>query len=211
MEKVNNIIILLKKNYKNSKTSLKYNNPLEILIATILSAQCTDERVNKVTEVLFKKFKNAKDYANSDLKVLENYIKSTGFYRNKSKNIKNACKMIVDKFNGKVPDNMDDLIKLPGVARKTANIVLSNVYGKAEGIAIDTHAKRVSYRLGLTKNKDPNKIEQDLMKIIPKKYWLNINHLFVEHGRAICKAPTPYCSKCFLDKLCPKFGVTKKY
>tara|TARA_Y100000310_G_scaffold331424_1_gene404961 strand:- start:1695 stop:2339 length:645 start_codon:yes stop_codon:yes gene_type:complete len=208
-ERISKIISILDKSYPAKKVTLRYKNPLELLIATILAAQCTDVRVNIVTKDLFKKYKKAKDYAKTDLKTLEQEIRSTGFYRNKAKNIKSACQMIIADYNGKVPNTMKDLIKLPGVARKTANIVLSNAYGKAEGIAIDTHAKRVSYRLGFTKHTDPVKIEKDLMGIVPKKVWLYMNHLLVDHGRAICNARMPICSKCPLNKLCPKNGVTR--
>tara|TARA_Y100000310_G_scaffold326384_1_gene391216 strand:- start:341 stop:982 length:642 start_codon:yes stop_codon:yes gene_type:complete len=208
-KRVDKIISILEKNYPEKKTILSFKTPLQMLISTILSAQCTDVRVNIVTKNLFKKYKNAKDYASADLKELEKFVKSTGFYRNKARNIKNTCKMIVENFNGKVPNKMEDLIKLPGVARKTANIVLSTSYKKVEGIAVDTHVKRVSYRVGLTNNKDPNKIEKDLMEIIPKNSWLYFNYIVVDHGRALCKAPAPICSECPLNKLCPKRGVKR--
>ncbi len=180
-----------------------------MLIAVILSAQCTDKRVEIVTKELFKRYKKVEDYAYGDINELKKYIKSTGFYNAKAKHIQETCKIIVEEFHGKVPDTMEDLLKLPGVARKTANIVLSNTYGKNEGIAVDTHVKRISYRLGLTKNKDPNKIEKDLMKIFPKKEWNKITYYLIEHGRAICKAPVPLCNSCFLEKECPKIGVEK--
>lgn len=212
MEKPQQILKILKKLYPSVKgTALAYKNPLELLVSTILSAQCTDERVNKITKELFKKYKKPEDYANADTKKFEQEIRSTGFYRNKAKNIINACKLIVKDFNSKVSNRMEDLIKLPGVARKTANIVLTNAYGIVEGIAVDTHVRRVSFRLGLTKNTDPEKIEQDLMKLYPKKDWASINYLLISHGRAICKAPTPFCSKCALNKLCPKAGVGRRY
>ncbi|MEK6852410.1 MAG: endonuclease III [Nanoarchaeota archaeon] len=210
-KRVNEILNILKKNYLAAKTTLRNENPLELLVATILSAQCTDERVNKVTPELFRKYKSAKDFAEADIKELESLIRSTGFYRNKAKNIKAACKIIHGKYGGKVPHTMVELIQLPGVARKTANIVLSAGYGIIDGIAVDTHVRRVSFRLGLTKNTDPNKIEQDLMKQIPRKEWADTSFRIILHGRAICKAPTPFCSKCPFNKVCPKVGVTKKY
>ena len=203
-KKVNQIIKILKKEYPKAKIALEFSNPLEILVATILSAQCTDERVNKVTKSLFKKYKTVQDYANADLKKFEQEIKSTGFYHNKAKNIISSAKMIIEKFNGKVPDKMEDLLTLPGVARKTANIVLGNAYGIVEGIAVDTHVRRLSQRLGFTKNDDPLKIEQDLMKIIPKSNWFIISYLLIEHGRKICDARKPKCSVCVISDLCPK-------
>lgn len=201
---IKKIIQLLQKEYPNAKIALKFSNPLEILVATILSAQCTDERVNKVTAELFKKYKTVDDYANADIKKFEQEIKSTGFYKMKAKNIINAAKMIKEKFGGKVPDNMEDLLKLPGVARKTANVVLSNAYGKVEGIVVDTHVRRLSYRIGLTKNTDPNKIEQDLMKIVPKDKWFIFPYLLIDHGRKVCTARKPLCDKCIIEKYCSK-------
>lgn len=183
--------------------ALAFKDPLQLLVATILSAQCTDARVNMVTPGLFKKYGTAKDYANAKQSEFEQEIRSTGFYRNKAKNIINAAKMIVKDFNGKVPDNMDDLIKLPGVARKTANIVLSHGYGKVVGIAVDTHVGRLSQRLGFSKNKDPNKIEQDLMALFPKDEWFKINYLLILHGRNVCDARKPKCLQCSVQGLCP--------
>ncbi len=206
---VKKILKILDKEYPEKKVALKHRNSLELLIATILSAQCTDERVNIVTKGLFRKYKSAKDFADSDINGLENDIRSIGLFRSKAKNIKKTCKLLVDEFNGEVPSNMNDLLKLHGVARKTANIVLSNWFGIASGIAVDTHVKRISFRLGLTNHDNPNKIEKDLMNLIPKKEWLHLNHVLVSHGRAICKAPTPKCSKCPLNKLCPKKDVIK--
>ncbi|MDP3916909.1 MAG: endonuclease III [Nanoarchaeota archaeon] len=208
-KRVKKIIPILEKEYPERKSSLRFRNPLEMLISTILSAQCTDVRVNIVTKELFKKYKTAEDYANADLKILQNEIRSIGFFRNKAKNIKKTGGMLVEEFNGNVPSNMDDLLKLHGVARKTANIVLNNSFGKSEGIAVDTHVKRISFRLGLTDKKDPNKVELDLLNIVPKKTWLHFNHLLVSHGRKVCKAPIPICSKCKLSKLCPKNGVVR--
>jgi len=197
------IIELLEKEYSHAKTALNYTNPLEILVATILSAQCTDKRVNVVTKSLFKKYRTAEDYANADLAELEEDIRSTGFYRNKAKNIKNTGRMLVEKYDSQVPRTMEELIELPGVARKTANIVLSNAYGVIVGIAVDTHVRRLSKRLGLTENTDPNKIEADLMAIVPKSQWKRITNLLIFHGRNVCMARKPKCSICTLNKLCP--------
>jgi endonuclease-3 len=201
--KVMKIIELLEKEYPNAKTALNYSNPLELLVATILSAQCTDKRVNAVTKSLFKKYKTAEDYANADLGKLEEDVRPTGFYRNKAKNIKKSGQMLVEKFNSQVPKTMDEMIELPGVARKTANIVLSNAYGVIEGVAVDTHVRRLSQRLGLTENKNPDKIEKDLMEIVPKAYWEKITDLLIFHGRNICVARKPKCSSCVLNKICP--------
>jgi endonuclease III len=197
------IIELLEKEYPKAKTALHYNSPLEILVATILSAQCTDKRVNLVTPSLFKKYKTVADYANADLAELEQDIRSTGFYRNKAKNIKNAGRMMVERFDSQVPQTMDEILELPGVARKTANIVLSNAYGVIVGIAVDTHVRRLSKRLGLTENTNPNKIEKDLMQIVPKSHWKSITNLLISHGRAVCNARKPKCSICCLNKICP--------
>lgn len=197
------VLSLLKKEYPNATTALLHRNPLQLLVATILSAQCTDKRVNIVTKPLFKRYKNAEDFAAVNLKTFEQEIRSTGFYHNKAKNITGAAKMILEKFGGRVPDSMEELIQLPGVARKTANIVLSHGYGKIEGIAVDTHVRRVSYRLGLTKNQDPVKIEADLMKITDKKDWPHLSDLLIAHGRAVCAAAKPKCPECILGSLCP--------
>lgn len=204
MKDIKKIIDVLQKEYPKAKTALHFSNPIEILVATILSAQCTDERVNKVTAELFKKYKTVDDYANADIKKFEQEIKSTGFYKMKAKNIINATKIIKEKFNGKVPDTMQDLITLPGVARKTANVVLGNAYGKVEGIVVDTHVRRLSYRIGLTKNTDPNKIEQDLMKIVPKDKWFIFSYLLIDHGRKVCSARRPLCEECVINSLCEK-------
>ena len=203
------VFSILNKEYPKAKIVLTHHDPLQLLISVILSAQCTDIRVNIVTKNLFKKYRKAEDYAYGNLDDLKQMIRSTGFYNAKAKNIQNTCKIIIEKHNGKVPDTMDSLLELPGVARKTANIVLSNAFGKIEGIAVDTHVKRITYRLGLTKNTNPVKIEQDLMKILPKDKWNHYTYLIIEHGRAICKAPNPICSKCVLNKECPKSSVIK--
>ena len=202
-ERLDIIIKQLEQDYPEAKTSLNYCSPLEILVATILSAQCTDKRVNIVTQSLFKKYQTVEDYANADLSELEQDIRSTGFYRNKAKNIKKAAWMIVENYNSQVPQTMEELIKLPGVARKTANIVLSNAYGTIVGIAVDTHVKRISKRLGLTKNTNPEKIESDLMQIVPKEYWKQITNLLIYHGRKVCTARKPKCSLCGLKNVCP--------
>jgi len=194
---------LLDKEHRNAKIALNHTNPLELLIATILSAQCTDERVNIVTKILFKKYRRVEDYAEADLKELEQDVRSTGFYRNKAKNIKRCCQMIVQKFGSQVPRTMEDLLELPGVARKTANIVLSNAYGIVEGIAVDTHVRRLSKRLGLTTNENPDRIEQDLMKLVPRGKWMKFTDLLVFHGRKTCAAKKPTCETCVVNKLCP--------
>jgi endonuclease-3 len=201
--KVLKIIELLEKEFPDAKIALHYSNSLQLLVATMLSAQCTDERVNLVTENLFKKYRNARDYAKADLKELEQEIKSTGFYRNKAKNIKNAGKMLVERFHSQIPKTMDEMLELPGVARKTANIVLQNAYGVVEGIAVDTHVRRTSQRLGLTENADPLKIEQDLMRIVPKNKWMRITDLLIFLGRNVCTAKKPKCQICVLNKMCP--------
>ena len=197
------IIELLEKEYPDAKIALNYTNPLELLVATILAAQCTDKRVNLVTERLFRKYRKAEDYANADLKELEEDIRPTGFYRNKARNLKKCCQMLAEKFNSEVPRTMEEMLKLPGVARKTANIVLSNAYGVIEGIAVDTHVRRLSQRLGLSKHKDANKIERDLMEIVPKTEWMRITDLLIFHGRRVCMAKKPMCGTCVLNELCP--------
>jgi endonuclease-3 len=209
MERVKEIIDILEKIYPEAKTALKFENPFQLLIATILSAQTTDERVNKVTSTLFKKFKKPEDFVNANLDEIMKEIKSINFYRNKAKNIKKLSEILVKEFNGKVPDKMEELIKLPGVARKTANVVLSQAYGKAEGIVVDTHVRRVSNRLGLTKNTDAEKIEKDLMKIIPEEKWIDFPFRLILFGRNICKAKKPDCKNCPLYKICPSKGKEK--
>jgi endonuclease-3 len=204
------IIDLLKKNYPNAKYYLNFSNPLELMVAAILSAQVRDEVVNATTPKIFAKYKTAKDYADVDSKELTREISAVTFAGMKAKNIINACKILAEKYNGRVPETMDELIDLPGIGRKTANTILINAFGKVEGIPVDTHVIRLSFRLGWIKSKKPEEIEQDLMKIIPKEDWKSIAYLLKAHGRAICTAPVPYCSKCFLDRLCPKNGVTKK-
>jgi len=197
------IIDLLEKEHSDAKIALDHSNTLELLVATMLSAQCTDERVNMVTKSLFKKYKSPEDYANADLKQLERDVRPTGFYRNKAKNLKASGKMLVEKFNSTIPRTMEEILELPGVARKTANIVLSNAYGVVEGIAVDTHVRRLAKRLGLTDKDDPNKVEQDLMKIVPRDKWVRFTDLMIFHGRRICTAKKPKCAACAVNKLCP--------
>jgi len=200
----------LKRLYPHAKYYLNFSNPLELLVATILSAQVRDSVVNATTPRLFKKYKTAEDYAKADLETLIQKISPVSFPANKAKYIQQACKILADKNNGKVPSTMAELIELPGIGRKTANAILINAFEKIEGIVVDTHVIRLSYRLGWTKSKNPEKIEQDLMKIIPKDDWARITWLLKEHGRAICKAPVPACSQCMLEPHCPKAGVTKR-
>ena len=197
------VIELLEKEHVDAKIALHYSNPLELLVATMLSAQSTDETINKVTKTLFKKYIKPEDYANVDLKALEQDIRSTGFYHNKAKNLQNAAKMLVDKYNSQVPKTMEELVKLPGVARKTANIVLTNAFGVVAGVAVDTHVRRLAQRLGLSENKDPNKIERDLMSIVPKEKWMRLTDLLIFHGRRVCTAKKPNCAGCVLNKICP--------
>lgn len=194
---------MLRKEYPDAKIALSYRNPLELLVATILSAQCTDERVNKVTISLFKKYPTLESYARASLPELEEAIRSAGFFRNKARNIKACCELILNKFGGRIPQTMDELITLPGVARKTANIVLSNAFAIVEGIAVDTHVRRLAYRLGFTTETDPDKIERDMMAVIPKKYWFNLSYVLIDHGRKICKARAPGCKRCVVRHLCP--------
>ncbi len=201
------IIGILEKEYPRPGIALEFSNPLEILVSTILSAQCTDRRVNIVTKELFRKYRTVRDYAKADREKFGQEIRPTGFYRNKAKSIISAAKMIIRDFGGEVPDNMEDLLKLPGVARKTANIVLAHGFGKVEGIAVDTHVKRLSRRIGLSKNKNPDRIERDLMEIIPREHWYKINYILIAHGRKVCRARKPKCGECVISNDCPKIGV----
>jgi endonuclease-3 len=205
--RIREIIRRLRRHYPDTRTALEFRSPFEILVATILAAQCTDERVNKVTPGLFQEYPTPADFAAADRPELEAAIRSTGFFRNKAKSIIGASQKIVQEFGGVVPDTMDKLVTLPGVARKTANIVLSSGYGKAEGIAVDTHARRLSQRLGLSHESDPDKIERDLLAVVPKKDWLDFNYLLVDHGRAVCQARKPRCPECFLRQLCPSAAI----
>lgn len=202
-ERLSEIIERFKKEYPEPKTALSFKTPFDLLVATILSAQTTDVHVNRVTETLSKKYKSVKDYAAVPLDLFKKDISSVNFYANKAKNIQASAKIILERFNSKVPKTMDDLISLPGVARKTANIILSNAYGINEGIAVDTHVKRLAYRLGLTKNENPVKIEKDLMAITPKEEWGNLSHLLIFHGRKICQAKKPKHQECVLYDICP--------
>lgn len=201
--RINEIITLLKKEYPEVKIALHHSDPFELLIATILSAQCTDRQVNKVTQTLFKKYRTPQDYIKASQEELEKEIYSTGFYRNKAKNIRELSAIIVHDFDSKVPDTMEALLTLPGVARKTANIVLSGAFRKLEGIAVDTHVKRLSGRLGITENNNPEKIEKALMKIVPQDEWDIFSLLLINHGRKICSARKPLCGKCVLNTVCP--------
>ncbi|MHB8066019.1 MAG: endonuclease III, partial [Ruminiclostridium sp.] len=188
-----------------AQCSLKYNSPLQLLISTQMAAQCTDARVNIVAENLYAKYKTAQDFANADIIVLQEDIRSTGFYRNKAKNIIACCKLLVEKYNGKVPGTIEELLELPGVGRKTANLVLFEIYG-VQGIIVDTHAKRLSNRIGLTKNDDPEKIEYDLQKIVPKPSWADFCHKLVFHGREVCKARKPECESCKISQFCTYYS-----
>lgn len=204
------ILSILKKAYPDARCSLHYKSPLQLLVATILSAQCTDARVNMVTPALFARYRTAADFAAADTAELEKYVRSTGFYHNKARNIRAACRIIVERHGGRVPRTMAEMLELPGVARKTANIVLGNAWGVVEGVPVDTHAIRLSRLMGFTKEKQQNKIEKDLMALIPRTDWLNISNLFVHHGRAVCIARRPMCSRCPVSKLCPKSGLPRK-
>ena len=197
------VMELLEKEHGDAEIALHYKNPLELLVATILSAQATDEQINAITPKLFQKYKTAEDYANADLSELEQDIKSSGFYHNKAKNLKNTGKLLVEKHNSQVPKTMEELVELSGVARKTANIVLFNAYGIIAGVAVDTHVRRLAQRLGLTENIDQDKIEKDLMNIVPKDKWMRITDLLIFHGRRVCNARKPRCDACVLNKICP--------
>lgn len=210
IEQVTKIVSVLKKTYPDAKYYLEFSNPLELLVAAILSAQVRDKVVNAATPALFAKYKTARDYARADLQALVNDIWRVSFPANKAKYIREACRIIAEKHGGRVPGTMEELVELPGIGRKTANAILINAFGKVQGIVVDTHVIRVAYRLGWTKSTDPEKIEQDLMGIIPKTEWARITWLLKDHGRAVCKAPIPLCSRCPVEALCPKSGVTKK-
>ena len=201
-ERLKRILDGLDRAHPNAQCALVHGNPLELLVATILSAQCTDARVNIVTRELFRKYRSARDYVAVPQEELESDIRSTGFYRNKAKSIRGACAMILEKFGGSVPDSMEALLQLPGVARKTANVVLGVAFQKAEGIVVDTHVFRVSRRLDLTDSETPENIERDLMQIIPRDRWISFSHQMILHGRNTCKARSPLCSRCLLEKVC---------
>ncbi|MGL6195087.1 MAG: endonuclease III [Thermoguttaceae bacterium] len=200
----NKVLSLLKKRWGDAACSLNYEEPLELLIATILSAQCTDVRVNMVTPALFKKYKTAKDYAKAPIEELEAAIKSTGFFRSKAKSIIGSCKVICEKYAGTVPCDLDALVSLPGVGRKTANVVLGNAFGVTNGVVVDTHVSRLSRRLGFSNEKTPEKIEQDLMKLFPEKDWISLSHILIQLGREYCKARKPDCENCPVGSTCMK-------
>jgi endonuclease-3 len=201
-KQINELIDILRKTYPDAKCSLDFNTPFQLVVAVCLSAQCTDERVNLTTPKLFERCKTIEDFANIDLDELENIIHPCGFYKNKAKNLKKCARQILDNFNGEVPKDMESLITLAGVGRKSANVIMLEVFGIAEGIAVDTHCKRISNRIGLSKQKEPSKIEQDLLKQIDPKDYKDVNHLFIWHGRYTCKAPTPQCDNCKVKHLC---------
>jgi endonuclease-3 len=201
------IVERLTKAYPEATVALTASNPLEMLVATILSAQCTDERVNKVTSTLFVKYRTPEDYLKVPESELAADIKPTGFFNQKTRSIRGACQRLVDAYDGKVPDTMEELVTLPGVARKTANIVLGNSFGTVVGIAVDTHVRRVSQRLGFTANEDPDKIEQDLMRILPKEQWFPFTYKLIDHGRTVCVARKPRCEDCPVSDLCPSSSV----
>ncbi len=207
-QRIKQIIDRLENEYGKAHIALRYKDPFQLLVAVILSAQCTDVRVNMITPALFERFPGPEQMAEADVTEIEELIRSCGFFRNKAKNIKAAAEMIVREFGGRVPDNMNDILRLPGVARKTANVVLFNAYGVIEGIAVDTHVKRLAKRLGLSNENDPVKIERDLMKKIPRKLWGRITYLLIDHGRKICKARKPLCQECILRDLCPFYRST---
>ncbi len=202
-QRVRKIIRLLKRAYPDAKCSLNYSNPFELLIATILSAQCTDVRVNIVTQDLFRKYRKPEDYLKVSPRELEKDIRTTGFFRNKTKSIQGTAKVLTEQYGGKVPETIEDLLELPGVARKTANVVLGNAFGVISGVVVDTHVTRLSHRLGLSAEKTAEKIEQNLIAIVPKKDWVIFSHLLIAHGREICKARNPLCAECVVEKLCP--------
>ena len=200
------MIEILKKTYPDAKCSLDFTTPFELLVAVILSAQCTDDRVNKTTPTIFSKYSTPQDFANIDISILEELVHPCGFYKNKAKNIKLTSQKLIDEFDSQVPCNMDDLISLPGVGRKTANVVMLEAFNKPQGIAIDTHAKRLSNRIGLSDESDPQKIEQDLVRQIPREYFKDVNHLFMWHGRNTCTARSPICEKCTIRKYCKTYN-----
>jgi endonuclease-3 len=202
-QRLRKIITLLKRAYPDAKCSLNHSNAFELLIATILSAQCTDARVNIVTQDLFRKYRKPEDYLKVSEKELQRDIRTTGFFRNKTKSIQGTAKVLTEQYGGRVPEKMAQLLELPGVARKTANVVLGNAFGVSSGVVVDTHVTRLSHRLDLSAQNTAEKIEQDLIAIVPKKLWVIFSHLLIAHGRAICKARNPLCAECVVEKLCP--------
>jgi len=210
MKKEIKIIEILKETYPDAKCSLDFNTPFQMMVAVVLSAQCTDARVNQVTPEIFKKYPEPIDFANMELSLLEELIHSCGFYKNKAKNIKAAAIKIVNEYNGQLPNTMEELVNLPGVGRKSANVIMLEAFNDPQGIAVDTHAKRISNRLGFSSASDPVQIEKDLIKIFPKKYFYDVNHLLVWHGRNLCKAQNPNCEKCPLQTYCKYFKEKNK-
>jgi endonuclease-3 len=208
-ERAQKICAALQRTYPNAHCELNFSNPLQLLVATILSAQCTDKRVNIVTAELFKKFRSAKDFADAPMAEIETVVKTTGFFRNKAKNIKACCAALVEKFGGEVPRTMDELHALAGVGRKTANVVLGNAFGINIGVVVDTHVTRLSNRLGLAKGTDAVKLEQELMQLVPQEDWTRFSHWLIWHGRRRCSARKPDCENCEIKKLCPQIGVKK--
>ncbi len=209
-ENVIEIIDILIKEYPNTKCSLNFTTPFEMLVAVCLSAQCTDARVNQVTPILFQKFGTPELLAKADIKDIEELIHSCGFYKNKAKNLKAASEMILKEFNGQVPKSMEELITIPGVGRKSANVIMLEAFNDPQGIAVDTHCKRISNRIGFSKESEPEKIEKDLIKNIPKKYWSKVNHILIDHGRKICKATSPLCEECPISNKCNFYSTSKK-
>lgn len=207
-KEVGKVIAILEKTHPDATIALNFSNPLELLVATILSAQCTDVRVNQVTKTLFRKYPEVEAYANADLAELEADIRSTGFYKNKAKSLIASATAIIERHGGEVPATMEELTALPGVGRKTANVILGNAFG-IPGVVVDTHVKRVSTRLGWTRQSDPVKIERELCRLVPQEKWTHTSHLLIFHGRRICKAPTPLCSSCPVFDYCPRVGVTR--
>ena len=204
-----NIIEKLKIAHPEAECSLNFTTPFEMAIAVMLSAQCTDERVNKITPELFSKYKTPEDFKNADIKEIEQLIYSCGFYKNKAKNIKLLAEVLIKDYNSQMPETMEELIKLPGIGRKSANVIMLEAFNKPVGIAIDTHAKRISNRLGLSKEKEPEKIEKDLLKIVPEEYIKDVNHLFVFHGRKVCKSQNPMCENCTISSYCKYYNSNK--
>ena len=203
------IVRRLAKAYPNARCTLNYRSPLELLVATVLSAQCTDARVNLVTRELFRKYRTAADYATARREELEADIKSTGFYRNKAKSLQSCCRELVDRFGGRVPGRMEDLVGLAGIGRKTANVILGNAFGQATGVVVDTHVGRLAQRMGLSRQKEPAKIERDLMELVLRKEWVSFSHRMILHGREFCRARKPACERCALNDVCPKIGVQR--
>ena len=201
------VVRLLRRRYPSATCSLDFQTPLELLVATVLSAQCTDERVNIVTKDLFRKYRSAVDYAQVPIGELEKDIQSTGFFRNKAKNIQSCCQLLVQQYDGQVPRNIEQLIELPGIGRKTANVILGTAFGIASGVVVDTHVTRLSHRLALSQQKDAVKIEKDLMAVIPDTEWVAFSHRMIQHGRKVCVARKPHCGVCPLNTICPKVGI----